>query len=116
MAIGKPWPRPSIARCMANARIHGKDQWTIRAIMARREPINTREFANGCVRESSASKCAAMRMSLKYESHVHKKATKRMYTVNNPMIYLAENATKFTAEEMCRDISFSRFSTRAQVE
>ena len=36
-----------------------------------------------------------MRAGLKYEGHDHDKAAKRLYTVNNLIIYLAENATKF---------------------
>ena len=47
---------------------------------------------------------AAMRECLKYEGHDHKKAAKRMYTINNLMVYLAENTTKFTVEEMCHDM------------
>ena len=38
---------------------------------------------------------AAVRAGLKYEGHDHDKAAKRLYTVNNLIIYLAENATKF---------------------
>ena len=41
-----------------------------------------------------------MRAGLKYEGHDHKKAAKRMYTINKFMIYLAENPMKLTAEEM----------------
>ena len=33
---------------------------------------------------------AAMRDGLKYEGRDHKKAVKRLYTVNNLMIYLAD--------------------------
>ena len=40
---------------------------------------------------------AAMRAGLKYKDHDHGKAAKRMYMVNNPMIYLAENTTEITA-------------------
>ena len=47
---------------------------------------------------------ALMRAGLKYEGHDHKKAAKRMYTINNLMVYLAENTTKFTVEEMCHDM------------
>ena len=58
----------------------------------------------------------AMRAGLKYEGHGHKKAAKRIYTVNNLMIYLAENATKFTAEDMCRDIILAMPKPRVRVE
>ena len=59
---------------------------------------------------------AVMRAGLKYKGHDHEMAAKRMYTVNNLMIYLAENATKFTAEEMCRDTTDAILKTRARVE
>ena len=36
-----------------------------------------------------------MREGLKYEGHDHKKVATLMYTVNNLMIYLAENANKY---------------------
>ena len=49
-----------------------------------------------------------MRAGLTYKGHDHEKAVKCMYTVNNLMIYLAENATKFTPEEMCRGIITAR--------
>ena len=59
---------------------------------------------------------AAMRDGLKYDGRNHEKAVKRVYTVNNLMIYLAENATKFTPEEMCRDIIPAMLKPRARVE
>ena len=59
---------------------------------------------------------AAMREGLKYEDHGHEKAVKRMYAVNNLMLYLAENATKFTPEEMCCDIIHAMLKPRARVE
>jgi len=40
---------------------------------------------------------AAMRAGLDYKGHDHEKAVKRIYTINNLMVYLAENATKFSA-------------------
>ena len=58
----------------------------------------------------------AMREGLNYEGHDHEKAVKRMYMVNNFMIYLTENATKFTLEEMCRDIIPAMLKPRARVE
>ena len=58
----------------------------------------------------------AMRNGLKYEGHDHKKVVKRLYTVNNLMIYLAGNATKFTPEKMCRDIIPAMLKPRARVE
>ena len=59
---------------------------------------------------------AAMREGLKYEGHDHKKAVKRMYMVNNLMMYLAENSTKFTAEDICRNIISAMLEPRARVE
>ena len=59
---------------------------------------------------------AVMRADLNYEGHDHKKAAKRMYTVNNLMIYLAKNAKDFAVEEMCRDIIPAILKPRAQVE
>ena len=41
-----------------------------------------------------------MRAGLKYEGDDHKKVTKSVYTVNNLILYLTENDTKFTAEEL----------------
>ena len=58
----------------------------------------------------------AMRDGLKYKDHHHEKAVKRLYTVKNLMIYLAENATKLTPEEMCRDIIPVMLKPRARVE
>ena len=58
---------------------------------------------------------AAMRGGLKYDGHDHEKAVMRLYTVNNLMIYLAENATKFTPEEMCRNIIPAMLKPRARV-
>ena len=57
-----------------------------------------------------------MRDGLKYNGHNHEKAIKRLYTINNLMIYLAENAPKFTPEEMCRDIIPAMLKPRARVE
>ena len=71
------------------------------------------------VRRISASECTsttAMRAGLKYEGHGHENAAKHMYTVNNLMIYLAENVTKFTADEMCRNIIPVMLKPRARVE
>ena len=59
---------------------------------------------------------AAMHAGLKYEGHDHKKASKCIYTVNILMMYLAENAAKFTTEEMCRDIIPAMLKPRARVE
>ena len=59
---------------------------------------------------------AEMRADLKYEGNDHENATKRLYTVNNLMIYLVENAPKFTAEEMCRDITPATLKPCARVE
>ena len=59
---------------------------------------------------------AVMRDGLKYKGHDYEKAVKCLYTVNNLMIYLAENATKFTPEEMCRGIIPAIFKPRARVE
>ena len=59
---------------------------------------------------------AAMREGLKYKDHDHEKVVKRMHTLNNLMIYLAENATKFTPEEMRRDIIPAMLKPRARVE
>ena len=59
---------------------------------------------------------AAMREGLKCEGHGHEKAVKCMYTINNLMIYLAENAKKFTPEKMCRDIIPAMLKPRARVE
>ena len=58
---------------------------------------------------------AAMRAGLKYEGHDHEKAAKRLYTINNLMIYLEGNATKFAAEEMS-DIIPGMLNSRARVE
>ena len=56
-------------------------------------------------------------MAQKYEGHDQEKAVKRLYTVkNNLMIYLAENTTKFTPEEICRDITPTVLKPRARVE
>ena len=57
-----------------------------------------------------------MRDGLKYDGNDHEKAVKRLYTINNLMIYLAENAAKFTPEEMCRDIIPVMLKPRARVE
>ena len=90
--------------------------------MARAKPINTREFVNSYICQEELGKQvyldqhAAMREGLKYEGHDHKKAVKCMYTVNNLMIYLTENATKFTAEEMHRDSIPAMFKPRVRVE
>ena len=59
---------------------------------------------------------AAMRDGLKYKGHDQEKAVKRLYTVNDLMIYLEENATKFTLEEICRDIIPAMLKPCAQVE
>ena len=59
---------------------------------------------------------AAMRAGLKYEGHNHKKAANRLYTVNNLLVYLAENATKFTTGEMCCNIIPAMLKPRARVE
>ena len=59
---------------------------------------------------------AAMRAGLDYKGHDHEKAVKRIYTINNLMVYLAENATKFSAEELCRDIIPACLKPRARVE
>ena len=59
---------------------------------------------------------AAMRAGLKYEGHNHKKSAKCLYTVNNLMIYLTENATEFTADQMCRDIIPAMPKPRARGE
>ena len=53
---------------------------------------------------------------LHYQGHDHEKAVKRLYTLNNLMEYLAENATKFSPEEMCRDIIPACLKPRARVE
>ena len=59
---------------------------------------------------------AAMRAGLSYQGHDHERAVKRLYTLNNLMEYLAENATKFSPEEMCRDIIPACLKPRARVE
>ena len=59
---------------------------------------------------------ATMRDGLKYDDHDHEKAVKRLYTVNNLMIYPAENAAKFTPKEMCCDIIPAMLKPRARVE
>ena len=59
---------------------------------------------------------AAMRAGLKYEGQDHKKATKLLYTVSNLMIYLADNAAKFTEEEIYRNIIPAMLKPRTQVE
>ena len=65
---------------------------------------------------SSGSECTSTSAGLKYKGHDHEKAAKHLYTVNSLMIYLAENATKFTAGEMCRDIIPAMLKPRARVE
>ena len=57
-----------------------------------------------------------MRAGLKYKDHDHEKAAKCVYTVNNLMIYLTENVTNFTREEMCRNITPVMLKPRTQVE
>ena len=57
-----------------------------------------------------------MRAGLTYKGHDHEKAVKCMYTVNGLMVYLAENTTKFTLEELCRDIIPAMLKPRARVE
>ena len=42
--------------------------------------------------------------SAKYIDRDHKRAAKRLFTANNLLESLAENATKFSVEELCRDI------------
>ena len=59
---------------------------------------------------------ATMRAGFNYEGHDHEKAVKRLYTFNNLMIYLAENATKFSVEELCCDIIPAMLKPRARVE
>ena len=59
---------------------------------------------------------AAMRAGCKYKGPNHEKAAKRLYTVNNLMMYLTENVTKFTVEEMCCYIISAMIKPRAQVE
>ena len=54
-----------------------------------------------------------MRAGLTYKGHDHEKAVKCMYTVNGLMVYLAENTTKFTSEELCRDIIPAMLKPRA---
>ena len=58
----------------------------------------------------------AMRAGLTYQEQDHKRAIKRLWAINGLLKCMSENATEFSAEELCHEIVPATLTPRATVE